>query len=198
MDLSRVKKFDPRPYPFTEFQLEWLDALESGKYKQGQGVLCSVTHEYCCLGVLAELAGAHKQLHISGKAYLFGGINGVHYETGAMGHLIFPVREKAHLISDTGALRSDVFFPGLKYAEEPYQGALMPFKYKENEYKIYGHRSLAAMNDVRMIPDGPGFRALNFKEIAAYIRHDPWNVFHDPRGAELLTDVPEFAEGAMM
>lgn len=33
----------------------WTDALDSGKYKQGQGNL-RTDNEYCCLGVLCELA----------------------------------------------------------------------------------------------------------------------------------------------
>lgn len=34
---------------------EWIKALRSGKYTQGQGQLCNGV-EYCCLGVLAEIA----------------------------------------------------------------------------------------------------------------------------------------------
>ena len=34
----------------------WADALESGRYRQGRGLLRSVKGEYCCLGVLCELA----------------------------------------------------------------------------------------------------------------------------------------------
>ena len=34
----------------------WADALESGRYKQGRGLLRSLKDEYCCLGVLCELA----------------------------------------------------------------------------------------------------------------------------------------------
>jgi hypothetical protein len=34
----------------------WLAALRSGKYKQGRGKLKTVDDEYCCLGVLCELA----------------------------------------------------------------------------------------------------------------------------------------------
>lgn len=38
----------------------WATALESGEYKQGHKVLCSVGEDdskrYCCLGVLCELA----------------------------------------------------------------------------------------------------------------------------------------------
>lgn len=35
----------------------WVEALRSGKYKQGQGVLRSATDRYCCLGVLSEVEG---------------------------------------------------------------------------------------------------------------------------------------------
>lgn len=34
---------------------KWLEALRSGKYKQGTGGLKNVGNEYCCLGVYAEL-----------------------------------------------------------------------------------------------------------------------------------------------
>jgi hypothetical protein len=36
----------------------WIQALESGDYKQGQGALCKNVNgsfEYCCLGVLADI-----------------------------------------------------------------------------------------------------------------------------------------------
>lgn len=38
----------------------WADALRSGKYDQGQGVLKSrIDSRYCCLGVLCEIAVEH-------------------------------------------------------------------------------------------------------------------------------------------
>lgn len=40
---------------------KWIDALRSGKYKQGIGDLRVALHghyEFCCLGVLADVAGA--------------------------------------------------------------------------------------------------------------------------------------------
>lgn len=36
--------------------LEWIEALESGRYTQGRGTLRSVKNEFCCIGVLADLA----------------------------------------------------------------------------------------------------------------------------------------------
>ena len=34
---------------------EWIDALESNKYKPGKEVLRTSTNEYCCLGVLCDI-----------------------------------------------------------------------------------------------------------------------------------------------
>lgn len=45
-----------------ELKSKWLEALRSGKYKQGKGCLLQVMPDgekrYCCLGVLADLLGA--------------------------------------------------------------------------------------------------------------------------------------------
>jgi hypothetical protein len=34
----------------------WIEALRSGKFAQGKGVLGTTGNRYCCLGVLVELA----------------------------------------------------------------------------------------------------------------------------------------------
>lgn len=40
-----------------KIKAKWIDALLSGEYKQGTNVLANAnTNEYCCLGVLCELA----------------------------------------------------------------------------------------------------------------------------------------------
>lgn len=39
---------------------KWTKALRSGKYKQGIGMLRNDNNEYCCLGVLCELAVKEK------------------------------------------------------------------------------------------------------------------------------------------
>lgn len=42
----------------TTNQKKWVDALRSGKYKQGRGYLCQIEEgepHYCCLGVACEL-----------------------------------------------------------------------------------------------------------------------------------------------
>jgi hypothetical protein len=43
----------------ADIKKAWVNALRSGKYKQGRGRLCAVDHgdeRLCCLGVLCELA----------------------------------------------------------------------------------------------------------------------------------------------
>lgn len=52
-----MKKMNPK------VKQAWIDALRSGKYKQGEGYLAQKAGEetfYCCLGVLCEL---HRQDH---------------------------------------------------------------------------------------------------------------------------------------
>ena len=43
-----------------ELRTAWLEALRSGKYKQGRDKLCNLQNQYCCLGVLCEVAGIPK------------------------------------------------------------------------------------------------------------------------------------------
>lgn len=39
-----------------EVKTLWVEALRSGKYKQGTGALRNDKNEYCCLGVLCDVA----------------------------------------------------------------------------------------------------------------------------------------------
>jgi hypothetical protein len=39
----------------AELKQKWVEALRSGKYVQGTGVLRTTADEYCCLGVLCDL-----------------------------------------------------------------------------------------------------------------------------------------------
>jgi hypothetical protein len=38
-----------------ELKKKWVEALRSGKYRQGYGYLRYVTDEFCCLGVLCDI-----------------------------------------------------------------------------------------------------------------------------------------------
>ncbi len=46
----------------------WVDALRSGKYKQGKSVL-NESNYYCCLGVLCEIQGRPKSFAGSSISY---------------------------------------------------------------------------------------------------------------------------------
>jgi hypothetical protein len=39
----------------AELKQKWLEALRSGKYKQGQAVLRTSADRFCCLGVLCDI-----------------------------------------------------------------------------------------------------------------------------------------------
>lgn len=39
----------------SELKQQWIDALRSGKYQQGEGSLRTKDDEYCCLGVLCDI-----------------------------------------------------------------------------------------------------------------------------------------------
>jgi len=62
---------------------EWLAALRSGDYEQGNGYLRTSADEFCCLGVLCDLA--HKAGVVSCEvsedgadaSYRYGGIHGL-------------------------------------------------------------------------------------------------------------------------
>ena len=41
-----------------ETEKKWVEALRSGKYKQGTGCLRSKDDEFCCLGVLADVVNS--------------------------------------------------------------------------------------------------------------------------------------------
>ena len=40
----------------ANLKAEWITALRSGTYRQGCGVLKNLAGEFCCLGVLCEIA----------------------------------------------------------------------------------------------------------------------------------------------
>lgn len=41
----------------SEVKAAWIEALRSGKYKQGLGQLRNHDDEFCCLGVLCDISG---------------------------------------------------------------------------------------------------------------------------------------------
>jgi hypothetical protein len=64
--MARMKK---------DIKKRWLKALRSGEFKQGSGALRTTSDEFCCLGVLCELAvqdGVVESTPSHGRDYLYG------------------------------------------------------------------------------------------------------------------------------
>jgi hypothetical protein len=56
----------------AELKSKWVEALRSGNYEQGRGLL-RAEDQYCCLGVLCEVAGIECTLSESDGVYAFDG-----------------------------------------------------------------------------------------------------------------------------
>ncbi len=54
LNANQLKYINPKA-------LKWIEALESGNFKQGQYRLVSTEDEYCCLGVACEVLGAERK-----------------------------------------------------------------------------------------------------------------------------------------
>ncbi len=158
LDLTNVSKVSSEPFEFGPIQTKWLEALESGNYKQGQGRLCALTDKgdkaYCCLGVLCELLNlpftSYEEVE-SARA------KGLSKSAGfssdgeiSNGYLPFDVACIAGLRAQRGDFKVPPALP---------RGGDTPTFY-----------TLAHCNDM---PTNP----LSFAEIAQLIRHDPHNVF---------------------
>jgi len=154
MDWSKVIPVSTEPFEFGPIQTKWLEALESGEYKQGKRELKSlvsfqgdvgkpVHHAYCCLGVICELQGLAWQD--------FGPLTGAGFcYMGSHAYNNYLPEDFAYSI-------------GLR-------GPSGPFTNPVNANNC-AYSNLAEMND-------DVESRLSFKDIAAYIRHDPHNIFH--------------------
>jgi hypothetical protein len=118
-------------------QLAWLEALESGEYRQGFSCLRYGDNKpyFCCLGVLCETMGIERRA-TTGE-YVHGGF-------GSNGYLPRGVPGLIGLRDSRGELATAVAADG----------------------QLYG--ALTQLNDTA---------GWGFKQIAAYIRANPENVF---------------------
>ena len=57
--LNVPEKYEKQPLGILN---KWVEALRSGKYKQGQHNLRNADNTYCCLGVLCDIEGANWQI----------------------------------------------------------------------------------------------------------------------------------------
>lgn len=90
-----------------ELKSKWVDALRSGKYKQGRGYLCR-DDAYCCLGVLCDISGIGEWKNVPDE-------NGLTYVTSQDQDrfgLPYSVREeipesKLHILSTLACMNDD-------------------------------------------------------------------------------------------
>lgn len=105
----------------AEIKTKWLEALRSGKYKQGQ-IHLRTGDNFCCLGVLCELARQEKVVKTE-ESYQIGGDDTLLYYYG--GNDSFLPEE----VMDWADLDSN----------DPEVHSTLP--------NIYGFRSLSELND---------------------------------------------------
>lgn len=84
-----------------ELKTKWLEALRSGKYQQGQGLLRQ-GNKYCCLGVLAEINGEHWNQF--GRSYSIDGVFGqsVYMYKGPFADAFSEILDNAAEMNDQG------------------------------------------------------------------------------------------------
>lgn len=144
----------------TENQEKWLQALESGKYKQGRKFLAGDDPEtgecsFCCLGVWCELSGlphGPDELNEGRVERLYT------FKSGKTNTHINLDYKELNLFAENGSFRVIENTIGLPYYDRFYRFSTIP---------TVG-TSLAALNDSGKY---------NFKQIAALIREEPWVVF---------------------
>ena len=142
-----VKNTDP--YPFNEDQEAWLKELETTDRKQGRGWLES-NNTFCCLGIACHLFNAIRLEPDNVNAYRF-----KMSEQGKdeVSWLPMPLAYRLKLRGATGAFVHSFRLNGVEYD------------------------CLASMNDAIDIAAAGHPPVFTFKDIAAYMRHDPWNMF---------------------
>lgn len=67
IDFEAIKPITPS-FELGPMQTAWVQALESGKYQQGEGRLCK-DDKYCCLGVACEVFGLKHYMEGGQKRY---------------------------------------------------------------------------------------------------------------------------------
>lgn len=58
--------------PSKSYKEQWIEALRSGKYKQGSGLLSRFDGSYCCLGVLCEVMQIPKVASTGVSGFIYG------------------------------------------------------------------------------------------------------------------------------
>ncbi len=81
---------------------KWVAALRSGEYKQGKGCLENANGEFCCIGVLAKLAGVDRTVSTGKNA-----LNQSIIYDGQIGSASDKVKEWIGLVNEVGMYAQD-------------------------------------------------------------------------------------------
>jgi hypothetical protein len=91
----------------NELRKKWIEALRSGRFKQGRTAL-RTGDKYCCLGVACEIAG------LSGVR----GKNGIYTYNGRIEYVPLELQRALGLYSQDGAPRPDCENPALTFMND--------------------------------------------------------------------------------
>lgn len=155
INLALIPQTKAEPYPYNADQEAWLKELETGNKAQGRGWL-QIDGRYCCLGVACSVLGAEATQGLGGTM-LFQAGNSTEDK-----NLPLPLVYRLRMRGRSGNFANTVRIKGTEY------------------------NTLTAMNDDWHVSAAKGAESMwsdasfTFKDIAAYIRHDPWNVFLGP------------------
>lgn len=134
----------------SEIKQLWIDALRSGEYKQGVGVLHGRSNSFCCLGVLCDVVAKNGLAELEVERQR---VDGVVLYNGHSASLPVAVSTLAD-IGEFGELSEPI--EGRPYAEQPDP------RFDESCEESESYDSLSILND---------FVGLDFDQIADIIEN---------------------------
>lgn len=151
MDFSFIVRKNADPYPFNADQEAWIKELETTERKKGRGYLEDSNNQFCCLGVACVMFGAEReQSNIGARAFKFRMSPEGLFDQQL---LPMPLAYRLKLRGIEGVFRDAIRINGVEF------------------------RALVGLNDHQEFINNEWRDAFTFKDIAAYMRYDPWNVF---------------------
>lgn len=167
--LKSVTPISTVPFPYTELQTKWLEDLETcAPHWQGEGRLLAIEavndlspnrkprrSGFCCLGRACLVAGASVKMQPASIKVRFEYGNDIHdaFLPSALAdemQMETGGEFRVVTVDDAGDMQQAITIPGFG-----------------------SYSSLTSMNDGYE----PNYKSLTFRQIAAFIRHDPWRVF---------------------
>lgn len=101
-----------------DIKAKWIEALRSGKYKQGRGYLRTIDGGYCCLGVLCDVMDSSEWGESNIMSVLYDGHStSLPGSVRRMADIPLPVCVKLSDMNDSGS-EGSTFAHIAKYIEE--------------------------------------------------------------------------------